>query len=51
MFTPLPGIILSPLVVTQITEKEIEFLAAEPPKITQQHIRLDSRKSMLEKGL
>lgn len=48
---PLPDIILSPLVVTQMTEKEIEFVAAEPPKTTQQRLHLESRKSMLEKGL
>ncbi|CAG5158133.1 uncharacterized protein ALTATR162_LOCUS4999 [Alternaria atra] len=48
---PLPEIILSPLVVTQMTEKEIEFVAAEPPEITQQRLHLDSRKNMLEKGL
>lgn len=48
---PLPDIILSPLVVTQMTEKEIEFVAAEPPEITQQRAHLESRKDMLEKGL
>jgi hypothetical protein len=32
---PLPSIILSPLVVANMTEKEIEFVAAEPPEITQ----------------
>ncbi len=48
---PLPDIILSPLVVTQMTEKEIEFVAAEPPEIMQQRLHLDSRKNMLEKGL
>jgi hypothetical protein len=48
---PLPDIILSPLVVTQMTEKEIEFVAAEPPETTQQRLHLESRKSMLEKGL
>ena len=47
----LPEIILSPLVVTQMTEKEIEFVAAEPPEITQQRLHLESRKNMLEKGL
>ncbi|CAN9170146.1 unnamed protein product [Alternaria alternata] len=48
---PLSDIILSPLVVTQMTEKEIEFVAAEPPETTQQRLHLESRKSMLEKGL
>ena len=42
---PLPDVILSPLVVTQMTEKEIEFVAAEPPEITQQRLHLESRKS------
>lgn len=48
---PLPSIILSPLVVAQMTDKEIEFVAAEPPEITQQRAFLESRKAMLEKGL
>ncbi|KAG9196913.1 hypothetical protein G6514_003047 [Epicoccum nigrum] len=48
---PLPEIILPPLVVTQMTEKEIEFVAAEPLEITQQRLHLESRKDMLEKGL
>jgi hypothetical protein len=48
---PLPDIILSPLVVTQMTEKEIEFVAAEPPETTQQRLHLESKQSMLEKGL
>lgn len=48
---PLPDIILSPLVVTEMTEKEVEFVAAESPEITQQRTFLESRKTMLEKGL
>ena len=48
---PLPDIILSPLVVTRMTEEEVEFVAAEPPEITQQRFHLESRKGMLEKGL
>ncbi|KAH8710107.1 hypothetical protein GQ44DRAFT_776767 [Phaeosphaeriaceae sp. PMI808] len=35
---PLPDIILSPLVVTQMTEKEIEPVIAELPEITQQRL-------------
>jgi hypothetical protein len=48
---PLPDIILSPLVVTEMTEKQIEYVAAEPPEITQQRAHLESRRAMLEKGL
>jgi len=48
---PLPDIILSPLVVTTMTEKEIEFVAAEPPEVSQQRLHLEARKAMLEKGL
>ncbi|KAF2131034.1 hypothetical protein P153DRAFT_313280, partial [Dothidotthia symphoricarpi CBS 119687] len=48
---PLPDVILSPLVVTQMTDKEIEFVAAEAPEITQQRSHLESRRVMLEKGL
>ncbi|KAH9865175.1 hypothetical protein IAQ61_009122 [Plenodomus lingam] len=48
---PLPDIVLSPLAVTEMTDKEIEFVAAEPAEITQQRAHLESRKAMLEKGL
>jgi hypothetical protein len=48
---PLPDAILSPLVVARMTEKEIDFVAAEPPEITQQRMFLESRKTMLENGL
>ncbi|KAJ4356211.1 uncharacterized protein N0V89_004241 [Didymosphaeria variabile] len=48
---PLPNIILSPLVVTAMSEKEISFVAAEPPEITQKRAHLESRMAMLEKGL
>jgi hypothetical protein len=48
---PLPDIILSPLVVTEMTDKEIGFVAAEPPEVTQQRAFLETRKGMLEKGL
>ena len=48
---PLPAIILSPIIVTQMSEQEIKFVAAEPPEITQQRAHLESRLGMLEKGL
>jgi hypothetical protein len=48
---PLPEMILSPLVVTQMTEKEVEFVAAEPPETMQQRSHLESRKIMLQNGL
>ncbi|RYN59495.1 hypothetical protein AA0117_g13105 [Alternaria alternata] len=48
---PLHEIIISPLVVTQMTDKEVGFVAAEPLEITQQRFHLESRKEMLEKGL
>ncbi|KAJ6284185.1 P-loop containing nucleoside triphosphate hydrolase protein [Bipolaris maydis] len=51
LVAPLPKIILSPIVVTQITEKEVEFIATKSSEITQQRLYLESRKSMLEKGL
>ncbi|KAF2464907.1 dynamin family protein-like protein [Lindgomyces ingoldianus] len=47
----LPEKILSPLVVHQLTDKEIEFIAAEPPETTQQRNHLENRKAMLEKGI
>lgn len=48
---PLSDIILSPLVVAQMTDKEVQFVAAEPPEVTQQRSFLETRKAMLEKGL
>jgi hypothetical protein len=48
---PLPEMIFSPLIVTEMTEKEVEFVAAEPPEISQQRTFLEARKVMLEKGL
>lgn len=48
---PLPDIILSPVTVTQMSDAEIEFVAAEPPEVSQQREHLEHRKVMLEKGL
>ncbi|KAH7090390.1 dynamin family protein-like protein [Paraphoma chrysanthemicola] len=48
---PLPDIILSPLVVQGMSDKEIEFVAAEPAEVTQQRSFLEARKTMLERGL
>ena len=47
---PLPDVILSPLVVAQLADKEIEFVAAEPEDVTQQRVFLENRKAMLEQG-
>jgi hypothetical protein len=48
---PLPDMILSPLIIARMTEKEIESVAAESPETTQQRAHLESRKLMLQKGL
>lgn len=48
---PLPDIILSPVAVTQMSEAEIHFVAAEPPEVTQQREHLENRRVMLENGL
>jgi hypothetical protein len=48
---PLPDIILSPLMVTEITEQKIQFVAVEPLEITLQRAFLEARKVMLEKGM
>jgi hypothetical protein len=32
---PLPEVILSPLVITKLPEKQIEFIVAEPHEVTQ----------------
>ncbi|CAI6342332.1 unnamed protein product [Periconia digitata] len=51
LVSPLPEIILSPLVVTKLTDKQIEFIAAESHEITQQREYLESRKVMIETGM
>lgn len=48
---PLPEIILSPVIVSQMSEREVQFVAAEPEEVTQQRQHLEARKVMLEKGL
>lgn len=48
---PLPEIILSPLIVAQMTDQEINVIATEPSKITQQRSYLEQKKAMLEMGL
>ncbi|PVI06772.1 GTP-binding protein [Periconia macrospinosa] len=48
---PLPDVILSPLVVDNMTEQQISYVAAEPHETTQQRAFLEHRKAMLEKGL
>ncbi|PVH92842.1 GTP-binding protein [Periconia macrospinosa] len=51
LVSSLPEIILSPLIITKLTDKQIEFIAAEPPEVTQQRDYLESRKVMLENGM
>jgi hypothetical protein len=48
---PLPDIILSPLVVAEMTDKQVEYVAVEPPETTQQRAHLEAKRAMLEKGL
>jgi hypothetical protein len=48
---PLPDLVLSPLAVTQMSDQEVAFVAAEPAEVTQQRAYLDNKKAMLEKGL
>jgi replicative DNA helicase len=48
---PLPDIVLSPVVVTQLTDEEVGFIAAEPAEVTQQRNFLEARKDMLENGM
>jgi hypothetical protein len=47
----LPDIILSPVIVSQMTEKEINYVAAEARETTQRRQTLEDRQKMLEKGL
>lgn len=46
----LPSAILSPLVITGLTDEEVEYVAAEAPEVTRQRNFLQGRKEMLEKG-
>ncbi|KAF2272877.1 putative dynamin GTPase [Westerdykella ornata] len=48
---PLPDIILSPLVITQMTDKEVERVAAEAKETTARRNYLEQRKQMLEQGI
>jgi hypothetical protein len=50
MIDPLPSKILSPMVVTAMTDEEVSFVAAEPPETIAQRAFLEERKQMLEKG-
>jgi CRISPR/Cas system-associated protein Csm6 len=48
---PLPEIILSPVVVNNLTDNEVKYIAEEPPEITQQRNFLDARLETLEHGM
>lgn len=41
---PRPDLVLSPVAVTKMAEREVAFVAAEPADITQQCAHLDSKK-------
>jgi hypothetical protein len=47
----LPDIILSPMIVSQMTEKEVNYVAQEARETTQRRQTLEDRQKMLEKGL
>ena len=51
LIQPLPKKILSPVLVSKITENDIKFIAAEPPEISQKRSRLKARRVMLKDGL
>ena len=48
---PLPDVILPPLSIMNMSEEDVQFIAAEPREITQQRIRLESRLNMLNEGI
>jgi hypothetical protein len=48
---PLPDLVLSPLVVTEMAEQEVAFVAAEPVEAAQQRAYLDNKRGMSEKGI
>jgi hypothetical protein len=48
---PLPDLVLSPLVVTEMAEHEVAFVAAGPAEVTPQRAYLDNKRGMLEKGI
>lgn len=48
---PLPNVILSPMIIHQLTDEEVGYIAEEPQELTQQRAYLESRKDMLEKGM
>ena len=50
MIDPLPSKLLSPMVVTAMSDEQVEFIAGEPPETTAQRAFLEERKRMLERG-
>ncbi|KAF9733790.1 dynamin family protein [Paraphaeosphaeria minitans] len=48
---PLPNVIVSRLIIHQLTDEDVQYIAAEPQELTQQRSFLESRKEMLEKGM
>jgi hypothetical protein len=51
MIKTLPDKILSPIVVSAMTDEEVAYVAAEPPETVAQRAFLEERKKMLQKGL
>ncbi len=51
LIEPLPERIFSPLVVAQMTDEEIQFIATESTESKQLRLRLEKKKDMLEQGL
>lgn len=50
MIDPLPSKLLSPMVVTAMSDEQVEFIAGEPPETSAQRAFLEERKKMLETG-
>ncbi|KAF2098337.1 hypothetical protein NA57DRAFT_66664 [Rhizodiscina lignyota] len=46
----LPENVLSPIIIAQMTDDEISYIAAEPADVTQKRTFLEARKKMLEDG-
>lgn len=50
MVDPLPTKLLSPMVVTGMSDEQVEFIAGEPPETIQRRAFFEERRDMLEKG-
>ena len=50
MIRDLPDTVLSPSLIANLTDEEVEYLATEPSETVRQRSFLENRKNLLEEG-